>query len=252
MSTLAIQSVPKDSPWRWLAEGWRDMMRAPVLSIGYGAVFVGLGLLISAGLWRMGLSAWIPAAASGFALIAPLCAIGFYRISRTLDEGGTPTVKTLFDMRSGKRTQIAYLAMILLIIFLMWARLAQFIYAYFTIGYYKPLNEFTQFVLTDPAGLTLLIVGTAVGAVLAFAAFAVSVLSFPMIMDKDVDMFTAVAASLKAVKDQPYVMLVWAFLIGLMTLGGAALFIVGLAVVFPWLGHASWRAYKSFDPSPPG
>jgi len=248
MNAVVFQSVDRDAPWTWLAEGWRDMMRAPALSIGFGAVFVGAGLAMSAALWAAGWSAWIPALVSGFALVAPLCAVGFYRISRDLDAGRPVGLSSLIGRSGSKRTQIAFMGVLLFVLFLMWARLAQFIYAYFTIGYYAPLDDFTAFLLTDPAGLTLLIVGTLVGGALAVIAFSISVLSFPMMIDREVDAFTAMAASLRAVKERPFVMGVWAFLIALVTFAGAALFLVGLAVAFPWLGHASWRAYKSFSP----
>jgi uncharacterized membrane protein len=95
-----------------------------------------------------------------------------------------------------------------------------------------------------------LAVGTAIGAVLAFAAFTVAALSFPMIIDQDVDAVTAVVASVKAVVGQPMVMVTWAWLIAFFTALGAALFLVGLAVTFPLIAHASWRAYKDFAPKP--
>ena len=140
--------------------------------------------------------------------------------------------------------------MLLLVFFLTWARLAQFLYAGFTLNNPMPPSQFTQFLFTDPAGLTLLVVGTAIGAVLAFAAFAVSALAFPMLTDQDVDAVTAVVASIKAVIKQPFTMITWAWLIAFFVAAGSIVFFIGLAIVFPWLAHASWCAYKDFNPRP--
>ncbi len=96
----------------------------------------------------------------------------------------------------------------------------------------------------------LMVIGTLVGAALALVAFMVSALSFPMMVDQDVDAVTAVVASIKAVKDQPDVMLVWAWLIAFATGAGLALFGIGIAITFPLIAHASWRAYKDFNPRP--
>ncbi|MBA4800833.1 MAG: DUF2189 domain-containing protein [Euryhalocaulis sp.] len=246
MAEIVLHNVRREAPWEWLALGWRDLVQAPVLSLSLGAVFVLIGLALSAGLFAAGYSAAIPAAISGFAVVAPLFAIGFYQISRTLDAGRKPGLKDLFSLHADTVSQIGFLGVLLIILLLVWARLAQFIYAYFTNGVYLPLDDFTAFVLTDSAGLALLIVGGLTGGVLAIAAFAISALSFPMLVDKDTDAVTALTASVNAVRRQPFVMLTWAAIIAVMTLAGGALFIAGLMVVFPWLGHASWRAYRSF------
>jgi uncharacterized membrane protein len=96
----------------------------------------------------------------------------------------------------------------------------------------------------------LLVIGTAVGAALALVAFAVSAISFPMLVDQDVDAITAVVASVKAVTSNPFTMLTWALIIAGAVAVGAAGFLIGLAVSFPLIAHASWRAYKDFNPKP--
>jgi uncharacterized membrane protein len=130
-----------------------------------------------------------------------------------------------------------------------WARLAQFLFAYFVHGDYPPLAEFTSYVLSNPSGILLLVVGTSVGALLALVAFAISALSFPMLADRPVDAITALATSVTAVREQPFVMLLWAWIVAFVTMLGAGFFIVGLAVAFPLLAHATWRSYRSFFPA---
>ena len=107
-----------------------------------------------------------------------------------------------------------------------------------------------NFLFTDPSGVLLLVIGTAVGAALAFVAFTVSAISFPMLIDQQVDAVTAVVASVKAVTGNFGTMLTWALIIAVTTAVGAAFFLIGLAISFPLIAHASWRAYKDFDPKP--
>lgn len=247
---VTIEKTRKDAPWAWLKGGFADMMATPLISIGYGLAFTLAGLLITLGLWAIGQAAMVPVLAGGFALVAPAFAVGIYRINHVRESGGTPKLLDFWSLPPSRIGQLALLSVLLLIFFLTWARLAQFFYAAFTVGNHMPPGEFTQFLFTTPAGLTLLVVGTAVGAVLAFVTFAVSALSFPMLTDQDVDAVTAVVASIKAVLKQPFVMFTWAWLIAFFVAAGSVFFFIGLAIAFPWLAHASWRAYKDFDPKP--
>lgn len=247
---VEIESTRKDAPWAWLKAGFADMMAHPVISIGYGLAFTLAGIGITLGLWSIGQAAMTPVLAGGFALVAPAFAVGIYRINHVRESGGTPKLLDFWSLPPSRIGQLALLSVLLLVFFLTWARLAQFLYAAFTIGNPMPPGAFTQFLFTDPAGLTLLVVGTAIGAGLAFVTFAVSALSFPMLTDQDVDAVTAVVASIKAVIRQPFVMITWAWLIAFFIAAGSVVFFLGLAIVFPWLAHASWHAYKDFNPRP--
>jgi uncharacterized membrane protein len=247
---VTLQKVRRDAPWQWLRAGWADIERAPVLSIGYGLIFVGFGALLSIGLYLVGLGAVAPVALSGFALIAPALAIGIYQISRAFEREESPRFRVIISKFPDRVSQIGFLSLLLLLLLMIWVRLAQFLLV--LIAPDTPLTPglFVEFALTDPAGLTLIGVGAVVGAVLAGFAFAISVLAFPMLVDQDVDAVTALVASVKSVLDQPFVMLTWALLIAFMMAIGTAFFLVGLAISFPWVAHASWHAYKDFSPSP--
>ena len=245
-----LQKVRKDAPWTWLKGGFADMMRSPVISIGYGLVFTLIGALITIGLWMVGQAAVAPVLLAGFALIAPTFAVGVYRINQIRESGQTPRVFDFWSISPEKLTQLALLSVLLLVFFLTWARLAQFLFAMMVSETSLSVGEFLNYIFNDPAGLTLIVTGTVIGAVLAFVAFIVSAISFPMLTDQNVDAITALVASVKAVFGQPFVMLTWALLIAFMVAVGIALFGVGLAVTFPWVAHASWRAYKDFDPQP--
>lgn len=247
---VTLQRVRRDAPWSWLKSGWHDLRRAPLVSVGYGLIFVATGIAITAGLWSLGLTALIPVATAGFALIAPAFAIGFYQVSRKLDAGERPRFAHVWLLNPGKIGQVAFLGVILIFLLLFWVLIAQALYAYFAFGDFRPAGEFSNFALTSPRGLGLLLVGTIAGGVLAAFAFSISALSFPMLVDQEVDAVTALVASVKAVKAQPFVMLTWAWLIAFWVVLGSVAFLAGLAVIFPWLGHASWRAYQDFAPSP--
>lgn len=249
MTAITDNRVDAASHWSWLQAGWNDMWKAPFTSIGYGLVFVIVGLAITAGLWVMGLGSLVPVALAGFALVAPAFAVAFYRISILIDEGRPVSWSAIRDIPKGRFGQVAFLGVLLVVIFLFWILIARALYAAFTTGNYLPVDEFSRFALTDPAGLAMIAVGTVIGGALAFAAFAISAFSFPMLIDRDVDAVTALASSVTAVKRQPVLAVSWAITIALMTAGGVALFILPLAIVFPWLGHASFRAYRELFPS---
>lgn len=247
---VTLETVRKDAPWSWIKGALEDMQAAPFVSFGYGIVFTVIGLSITLGLWSIGQGGLIPVVLGGFTLVAPASAVGIYRISQKLDAGETPKLMDFWSIPAGRFTQLGLLSVLLMVFFVTWAKLAQMMFAMATHGSDFQLTAVLPFLFTDPAGVTLLVVGTVVGGLLGLAAFTVSALSFPMMVDRDVDAITAVVASIKAVKDQPQVMLTWAWIIAFTTAAGLALFGIGIAVTFPLIAHASWRAYKDFNPQP--
>lgn len=236
--------ISMDAPWRWLGAGWKDLWTAPVQSIGYGLLVVGGGALATLTLWRTGFAALVPVAFGMFALVGPLLALGLYEASRRIEAGEKPG---LFPIRfAGPRSplQIAFIGFLLLFAAMVWLVLAMALYALFTAGSYAPLSDFVNFALTTPQGLAMSAIGTAVGGVIAFAIFLLTVVSIPMLMNERTDAFTAIATGVKAFKSSPGVMALWAWLIGIIFLGGVASMFVGLAIAFPLLGHATWHAYR--------
>jgi uncharacterized membrane protein len=134
---------------------------------------------------------------------------------------------------------------LLMFLYLVWLRVAMLLYAIFALGQYEPLSDFISHTLTTTNGLALLGVGTAIGAVIAFTSFALSAISVPMLMAERVDFATAVLTSVEAVKRNFGPMLLWAWIIALSVAFGAATLFVGLAVVFPVIGYATWHAYRA-------
>jgi len=245
IGTLTVRAPTMDDPWLWLGKGWRDLWRTPAVSLGYGAGFVAIGAFGTLGLWAAGLESLVPVAAAGFALVGPILAIGLYEISRRGECGEPVTVHDLLAVRVAGRAQLAFMAFLLMFIYLVWLRAATLLFALFVYGNIMPYSEFVAFALTTPEGVAMLAVGTVIGGVLALITFAISALSIPILMHKDVDAMTAMSASVQAMMDAPGPMLLWAWLIAVLTAFGVATMFVGLVVVFPLIGHATWHAYRS-------
>lgn len=245
---FAVNKVAIDAPWRWLAAGWRDMWAAPALSLGYGVCVVGGGLVIVTALWRSGLASLIPVAFGIFALVGPMLALCLYELSRRMEAGEKPALWPVKFAGPRSPMQIAYIGFLLLFAALVWLRVAIMLYALFSSANYVPPAEFARFVVSTPAGLSMLAIGTIAGGIIAFAIYACTVVSIPMLMHERTDAFTAIAAGINAIKTSPGAMMLWAWLIAVMTAAGVATFFAGLAIVFPLLGHATWHAYRDLRP----
>lgn len=244
-SPLVIHAPTMDDPWRWLGQGWKDLWRNPLLSFGYGAAFVGIGLLVTAGLWALGLESIAPALAAGFMLLGPVLAIGLYEMSRRYETGEPVSFREVVAPRLPSLPQFAFLAFLLMFLFMTWLRVATLNYALFTHGSYMPLRDFVAFALTTEEGLTMIMVGTAIGSAFAALVYAITVIAVPLLFRHDVDVLTAIWISVQTVIHHPGPMLLWAWLIAVLTAIGFATMFVGLIVVFPLIGHATWHAYRS-------
>lgn len=247
---IRIVAVPFDRPWEWLSAGWRDLWAAPRVSLLYGVVATVLGLVLSVGLALAGLESLIPVAAGGFLLIGPLLAVGLYETSRALAAGETPSLGRAMRVAMRTAGRLGLLASVLLIFYVIWVRTALLLLALFlgTHGI-PPAREFVPMLLFTPHGLMLLVVGTAVGAGFAAIVFATTAISLPMLLERRVDAFTAMALSAQAALASPKAMALWAALIaGFVALGIATLG-AGLVLAFPLIGHATWHAYRDLAPA---
>ena len=249
-----LQLIPFDAPWMWLAAGWRDFWFAPVVSFCYGGMFAGLAAALSLGLLSYGLEALILPLSGGFLLIGPVAALGLYETSRRLETYESVELVDITCAALRKAGRTSFFAAILGFIYLVWVQLAFLLVMLFMgTSQLPPAKEFIPTLLFTPPGLALLMAGTCAGGLLAFLVFSVSVVSVPLLMTRNVDAVTAVRTSVAAVVKNPKPMLLWAGLIaGLMVLGLATLF-VGLVVVFPLIGYATWHAFRDVViPEPSG
>ncbi len=241
-----IHRVPIDRPWTWLGRGWRDMLDAPRPSFSFGVFVAAISILISAATVSSGLLYLLLPLTAGFFFVAPVLAVGLYEISRRNEAGQTTSLEDTVRAVQRNGSQMALMGLVLMLFHLAWIRIATLLFALFFQGTTAvPLDRLIEMLLFSPASLPVLITGTVIGAVLAAVVFAISAVSIPMLLDRDTsNVFTAIATSWTAVQINWPAMTLWAALIVLFIALGFVTFFLGLIVVLPLIGHASWHAYK--------
>jgi uncharacterized membrane protein len=246
LRTYGIREVPFDAPYSWLAAGWRDMWRAPLVSLSYGAIFAAVGVLLAVGLTHVALLSLIIVLAAGFVLVGPMLAAGLYEASRRLEKSETVSLASVLRAGFFGGRQLAYMGVLLMLIYLAWVEIALLLFMlFFGPQPIPPLDVFASNLLLTPRGLGLLIIGSGVGMALAATVFIISAVAVPLLMVEPLDVVTAATVSARACRKNPKAMALWAALIaGLMLLGFVALFL-GLMITFPLTGHATWHAYRN-------
>ncbi|MEM8869875.1 MAG: DUF2189 domain-containing protein [Pseudomonadota bacterium] len=228
-----------------LAQGLQDFRRAPLIGMFFGAVFSVLGIVIYLQLVVWGTSYWALPLMAGFPLIGPFVAVGLYDVSRRL-EAGDPIdwgeVLTVIAQERGR--QIPSMAFVALFFFLAWVYFAHLVFA-LTFGL-RPLTNISSEpdLLFSGAGLAMLSAGTLVGGALALLLFSISVISVPLLLDREIDVVTAMITSVRSVMDNPQAMLGWGVVVAVLTAVAMVPFFLGMIVIFPILGHASWHLYR--------
>lgn len=222
-------------PIKWFRLGWEDFRRAPVQSLSYGGFLVAISYIVTYFTWQLGGYILILSIMSGFVFIAPVLALGLYSISCQLERGLIPQIG--YCLREGRRHlgNEAVFSMILLVIFLLWARAGSMVHVFFPM---RAHPEFTDLAL-------FLGIGSMVGSIFAALVFCSSAFSLPMMLDRRVDTVTAVLTSVNAVLRNKGPMLVWAGIIVLSVAVSFATAFLGLAVLMPVLGYGAWHAYKN-------
>lgn len=237
-----------------LAKGFDDFWAMPSHLVFLGLIYPIAGVCLAALSFSNNALPLLYPLATGFALIGPFAAIGLYEVSRRRELGLPTSWQDAFDvLKSPSIPSIIALGVILLVIFLAWLTSARMLYQSL-FGYAAPASypQFLSEVLTTSQGLQLFIVGNLLGFLFAVVVLSISVISFPLLLDRDVGVAVAIYTSVKAVAMNPVTMALWGLIVaGLLLLGSLPLF-VGLAVVMPVLGHATWHLYRRVvEPPPP-
>jgi hypothetical protein len=245
-----VTAIGFATPLEWLAGGWRDLWRAPFSVLAYGLVVATISGVTVTGLALTGMGLWSLVLAAGFAFLAPMIAMGVYEGGRLIEEGQRPSLFRIAFVGQAFRRDVVFLGLALLIVFGIWAELARVTYGIATSRLYETLDEFLTFALATGTGNVMLIWGTVVGGILAWLTYSFVVISAPMLLDRNADIFVATVTSVRCVVKNTGPMMLWAAIIAGMLLLSAATFFVGLVIVIPWLGLASWRAYRCLVAAP--
>lgn len=243
----------RNQPWRtaftWLRAGWSDTLTSPVPSLLYGMGVFCVSALIVWALFRYRYEYALFPALAGFLVVGPLIANGLYEKSRRLEAGERIGLGQMIFVRPRSGYQALFMGVMLLGLFLLWLRAAVLIYAlFFGVVPFPGTEELVPMLFLTATGWALLLTGTAVGALFAAFAFAISVFAVPMLLQEKTDALSAMGISMAMVWNNLPVMLAWgSIVLGLFLLSVATAF-VGLILVFPVLGHATWHAYRALRP----
>lgn len=237
-----VREIGAGSPFSWISRGFSDLLACPIPSLFYGFCFAAMGLLLTKVFEHA--YEYTSAVTSGFLLLGPFLAMGLYEISRRRELGEACALAPTTMVWRRNAGNIGIFAVVLGVIFLVWARASLIVFALFYTNELPNLTGFLTQVLALE-NLEFLLVYFGVGMVFATIVFSLSIVSIPLMLDRNQDAISAMLASVNALLHNPGAMIVWAMLIVVLTLVGFLTFHLGLVVLMPILGHASWHAYRA-------
>jgi uncharacterized membrane protein len=252
-ATPVVRRIAPADLWDALKRGADDFAAMPSHAVFLCVIYPIIGIILVA--MTFGYAA-LPLAfpiAAGFALIGPIAAIGLYELSRRREAGLDSSATHAFDvLHSPSLGAIAALSLLLMAIFLLWLSVAEAIYIA-NFGYHPPASasQFAVDVFTTRAGWILIVVGCAVGFLFAVVSLTLGAISFPLLLDRDVGAAVALFTSIRVVAANPFTMALWGFIVAALLIVGSIPCFLGLTVVLPLLGHATWHLYrKAVEPDP--
>jgi uncharacterized membrane protein len=239
-----------------LRRGWEDFTAVPSHAIILCVIYPVLGLVLFRMVLGYSVLPLLFPLAAGFTLIGPFAALGLYELSRRRERGEEAAAwDAIHVLRAPSFGAMLELGTLLLVLFIVWIAAADAIYiATFGHAPAASIPDFATRVLTTPEGWSLIIVGCGVGFLFAVVALCVSVVSFPLLLDRHATAIDAIRTSLQAVRKNPFAMAAWGLIVAALLVIGSLPFFVGLAIVLPVLGHATWHLYRKVvepDPNPP-
>jgi uncharacterized membrane protein len=241
-----IRTIDLPDLHRALQRGWEDFKAVPSHAIILCIIYPVLGLMLARAVHGYSVLPLLFPLAAGFALLGPFAALGLYEMSRRRERGEPATAWDALEVvRSPSFGAMLGLGALLLALFVTWVATAQAIYiAAFGYAGVTGVSDFAERVLTTPQGWWLIVVGCGVGFLFALVALCISVVSFPLMLDRHAGAGDAMVTSLRAVARNPVPMAVWGLIVAMLLVAGSLPAFLGLAVVIPLLGHATWHLYR--------
>jgi uncharacterized membrane protein len=237
-----VNVLPPGAPWRWLRRGWQDLRAAPAASLFYGLILAGMGMVLGR---FFGGAAYQLAFATGFLLVGPFLAMGMYDISRRRERGQPVALLPTLTAWRANVPAIGFYAVILALLMAVWIRVSVVVVALFFEGGMPSAATLLKDLTESDSGLFFLAAYAAAGFGFALLVFATSVVSLPMLLDRsNMDTLTAMITSFNALRLNFPTMLLWALVIVVLVVLGFATSYAGLVIVLPWIGHATWHAYR--------
>ncbi|TRD12673.1 DUF2189 domain-containing protein [Erythrobacter insulae] len=223
--------------------GWRDFIAEPVYGLFFGGVFAVSGIVLSYVILTYGEFSLLIPAAAGFPILAPFTAVGLYEVSRRREERSPIGWRNVLGAVKGRGDeQILAMGVIIFVAFGFWVIVAHAISAIF-LSNAGAGSESLAFLFTS-SGIAMLAVGSVFGGAMALAFYAMTVVSLPMLVDRNVDLITAILASIRVVRTNLFVMFIWAAIIAFALFVAIATVFAGLLIALPVLGHATWHLYR--------
>lgn len=240
-----ILKVTIDDLLEVLGLGFRDFMAAPFYGLFFSGIYAAGGWVLILMLIEFDLHFLVYPLAAGFALVAPFIASGFYVVSSRLEKSEPLSWRiVLGTVRSMFGRDLGWMAIVTGFSLFIWMDIAALLSFGFMGFQLFSFADLIQVIFTTPAGWAFLVVGNTVGALISFAVFSYSVISMPMLFDRDIDFVTAMITSVRFVKHNPRVMAIWCFTIAALIAVSLLSGLVGLLVTLPILGHATWHLYR--------
>ncbi len=229
------------APFRWLDLGWKDLFSHPGIALFYGISFFVMAQILA--LVFKHKPEYTLSMISGCLLVGPFLAMGLYEVSRRKEQGDVPDLGSSLTCWDKHIPSMAMLVLVLMVLELLWGRASLVVFAvFFNTG--MPSTTGVLEAVFNPQNIEFVMVYLAVGGFFAALVYGLSVVSIPMILDRDTDAISAVLTSMRVVFANMAVMLLWGFVLSVLVVGALWPWGLGIILVGPWLGHASWHAYR--------
>ncbi|MEN8178890.1 MAG: DUF2189 domain-containing protein [Pseudomonadota bacterium] len=239
-----IQKITLDHPWQWIASGWNDFKSAPVVSIGYGLIFFIASILLTMLVFSSDFFFLVPPLTAGFFLVAPILAVFLYDMSRKLAKGERARFKETCKNCRENPFNLLVMGLMLMMVLVFWVMIANLVFAVFFSGAVLTFENFIPTLFLSGDSPAFLVAGLLSGGIIALMVFCMTVISVPMLIDRDTNVPNAIATSFNAVLKNPRPLLLWASLIVMFVCLGVLTFYLGFIIAMPVIGYATWHAYS--------